>query len=278
MMRRQARLTADELARAIAGGQALVTRYQPKVRLADRVPVGVETLARLRHPRLGLVGPEQFVPLAESAGLAPMLTAAVTRQAVADVTKGAERALEAETRAKVDGKLWRAWKSDIYPEAGQLAKNPAGEISLNGGARTKGAMTAYARGATIRGRQGQYLAIPLPAAGVRQTGRGKNSLTPAEWERRTGRRLRLIYRRTEPSLLVADDVVLGKNGRGVRQASKRRIAQGREVLTVPIFILVPEVTIGKRFSIENTLKPFEERLARELNLRLTRAITENERS
>jgi EAL domain-containing protein (putative c-di-GMP-specific phosphodiesterase class I) len=84
MTRRPPRLTADELARAIAG-EALVTRYQPKVRLSDRMPVGVETLARLRHPRLGLVGPEQFVPLAEAAGLAPMLTAAVTRRAVSDI-------------------------------------------------------------------------------------------------------------------------------------------------------------------------------------------------
>lgn len=84
MIRRPVRLTADELARAIAS-EALVTRYQPKVRMVDRVPIGVETLARLRHPRLGLVGPEQFVPLAEAAGLAPMLTAAVTRRAVADI-------------------------------------------------------------------------------------------------------------------------------------------------------------------------------------------------
>jgi EAL domain-containing protein (putative c-di-GMP-specific phosphodiesterase class I) len=84
MTRRTPKLTADELARAIAG-EAIVTRYQPKVRFSDRLPVGVETLARLRHPRLGLVGPEQFVPLAERAGLAPMLTAAVTRRAVADI-------------------------------------------------------------------------------------------------------------------------------------------------------------------------------------------------
>ncbi len=78
------RLTADELARAIAG-EGVITRYQPKVRISDRMPVGVETLARLRHKRLGLLGPEQFVPLAESAGLAPQLTAAVTRRAVADI-------------------------------------------------------------------------------------------------------------------------------------------------------------------------------------------------
>jgi EAL domain-containing protein (putative c-di-GMP-specific phosphodiesterase class I) len=87
------RLTADELARAIAS-EAVVTRYQPKVRISDRVPVGVETLARLRHPRLGLLAPEQFVPLAESAGLAPQLTAAVTRRAVADIAAVREAGLK----------------------------------------------------------------------------------------------------------------------------------------------------------------------------------------
>jgi EAL domain-containing protein (putative c-di-GMP-specific phosphodiesterase class I) len=84
MTRRPPKLTADDLARAIAA-EAIVTRYQPKVRLSDRSPVGVEALARLRHPRLGLIAPDQFIPLAEASGLAPMLTAAVTRRAVADI-------------------------------------------------------------------------------------------------------------------------------------------------------------------------------------------------
>lgn len=82
--RRQLGLTADELARAIAS-ESVVTRYQPKVRLSDRRPVGVETLARLHHPRLGVLAPDQFIPLAESAGLARALTASVTRRAVADI-------------------------------------------------------------------------------------------------------------------------------------------------------------------------------------------------
>lgn len=86
MKRCPSRLTADELARAIEG-DGLAARYQPKVRLADRMPVGVEALARLRHPRLGLIGPERFVPLAEAAGLAPQLSSAITRHAVADIAR-----------------------------------------------------------------------------------------------------------------------------------------------------------------------------------------------
>jgi diguanylate cyclase (GGDEF)-like protein len=42
--------------------------YQPLVRLADRAVVGVEALARWRHPGLGVVAPGQFIALAEQTG------------------------------------------------------------------------------------------------------------------------------------------------------------------------------------------------------------------
>jgi diguanylate cyclase len=43
--------------------------YQPLVRLRDGVPVGVEALARWRHPELGLLGADEFIDLAEHTGL-----------------------------------------------------------------------------------------------------------------------------------------------------------------------------------------------------------------
>jgi EAL domain-containing protein (putative c-di-GMP-specific phosphodiesterase class I) len=60
------------------------TRYQPVVRLADRVPVGLEVLARLEHPQRGTLGPDLFVPQIEDAGLAFPLTQAVVRRAFAE--------------------------------------------------------------------------------------------------------------------------------------------------------------------------------------------------
>ena len=52
------------LANAIAAGE-ITLDYQPIVALRPRGLAGVEALARWRHPDLGVVEPEEFVPIAE---------------------------------------------------------------------------------------------------------------------------------------------------------------------------------------------------------------------
>ncbi len=54
---------------------------------------------------------------------------------------------------------------------------------------------AHDTGPLIRSKDGFWLAIPLPAAGKSTRG---GRITPGEWERRRGLRLRFVYRRTGP--------------------------------------------------------------------------------
>ena len=76
-------LDADDLRRGIAGGE-LTPHYQPKVSRATGgwVVDGVEVLARWQHPRLGLVMPNRFIPLAERTGLIADLTSTMLNAAL----------------------------------------------------------------------------------------------------------------------------------------------------------------------------------------------------
>jgi diguanylate cyclase (GGDEF)-like protein len=71
-----------ELRHAIEAGQ-LELCYQPKVELATGRVVGVEALVRWMHPILGVVMPDDFIPLAEQSGLMPSLTDLLLDQALA---------------------------------------------------------------------------------------------------------------------------------------------------------------------------------------------------
>ncbi|MFN3592807.1 MAG: DUF6441 family protein, partial [Thermaurantiacus sp.] len=65
-----------------------------------------------------------------------------------------------------------------------------------------------------------------------------------EWERRTGLRLRFVYRHRGPSLLVAEGRL---NSKGRATASKSKTSRG--LTTVPIFLLVPQVKLRKRLDL-----------------------------
>jgi diguanylate cyclase (GGDEF)-like protein len=77
----RAALIAD-LRVAIGAGQLLL-EYQPIVALDDGLIEGFEALVRWQHPRLGRLGPDCFVDLAESAGLIGDLGAWVLHQGIA---------------------------------------------------------------------------------------------------------------------------------------------------------------------------------------------------
>jgi diguanylate cyclase (GGDEF)-like protein len=93
--RNAAQLRRHEITNALPAAvarDAFTLAYQPLVRLADGVVVGVEALARWRHPTLGPVAPAEFIGLAEDLGLIDRLGRQLLGQACARAATWSDRA------------------------------------------------------------------------------------------------------------------------------------------------------------------------------------------
>lgn len=89
---RQLRLMADLREAGQRGELSLV--YQPKVELSSGRLRHVEALLRWRHSELGPIGPDEFIPLAERAGLIQALTRHVLAQALQQCRQWQAQGLE----------------------------------------------------------------------------------------------------------------------------------------------------------------------------------------
>ena len=176
--------------------------------------------------------------------LAAMMAAEIKagERAVTTATREAGISLKTAWRGQITGaglgqRLARTIRSEQYPK---------GQASLNAAAlvwsKAPKIINAHDTGPLIRSRNGFWLAIPTEAAGKSRRG---GRITPGQWEQRSGLRLRFVYRRTGPSLLVAEGR-LNKGGRAVASRSKT----GRGLTTVPIFLLVPQVKLPKRLDLD----------------------------
>ena len=178
---------------------------------------------------------------------------AEARRAARAVTAGVGEAtlgLKSELRRQITGaglgeRLARTWRSEVYPK-GRQSIGAAGYVW----SKAPGLIHIYDQGTVIRSQRGLYLAIPTPAAG--KYGDARKKITPGDWERIHGMRLQFVYRPNGPSLLVANNARLTARGRVVANIGRRggdpftRLA-GRT--TVPVFILVPQVTVRKRLDV-----------------------------
>ncbi|HEY7672147.1 MAG TPA: EAL domain-containing response regulator [Gammaproteobacteria bacterium] len=86
MLHENPQVDVEDLRRGVATGE-FVPYYQPKATLVQNgwVIDGVEALARWQHPRLGVVMPNEFIPLAEQTGLIGDLTDTMLRAALTQV-------------------------------------------------------------------------------------------------------------------------------------------------------------------------------------------------
>jgi hypothetical protein len=181
-------------------------------------------------------------------------------RAVQRATRQLEQDLEAQTRAVVKGNAWRAWKSTVYPSGARPAKDPVGMVFGNGGRRTQGMIEYWSMPGVNRSAAGFWRAIPTEAAGSR--GRDRN-LTPGQWERRTGIKLDMVVppnARGRYALLVASGTMAKNKSGELRKFTSRREAQGRDKVTIPIFILIPEQPHANRVSIGSAVERANRRL------------------
>ncbi|TAN61762.1 MAG: hypothetical protein EPN20_11835 [Magnetospirillum sp.] len=182
------------------------------------------------------------------------------RKIMAEEIKDAEDAVTAGMRQAADGlkadlrrqvteagmgqRLANTWRAELYPK-GRKSIKAAGFVFT----RAPTIIRAFDQGGVIKSKHGFWLAIPTPAAG---TGARGKRMTPGLWEQMHGQRLRFIYRRGAPSLLVAEDMRArtGKRG-GFAKGSASALRSGRGLATVVMFILVPQVSLKKRLDVDS---------------------------
>jgi hypothetical protein len=176
------------------------------------------------------------------------------------VTRRLEQRIEGLVRTAAGGKLWRAVQSSVYPSRAVEAQNPVGEIWLKGTARTKGAFAFWTEPGQVqrRGGSGEWMPVPLPAAG----GRNRQGLIdPHVWEMAHPEwRLDLLWRDGKRPLLVAH---LRDRRRGDAYGAKRGRARGGVTEGQPIFALVPFIAQRNAVAIEPEVRRAEGELEAE---------------
>ncbi len=177
-------------------------------------------------------------------------------RAVTAAIRLAGSGVKAGWRAQIAGaglgeRLGRTIRDQYYPKSGESIEAAALVYS-----KAPHIVGAFEQGVAIRSKDGFWLAIPTPAAGKGAKG---GRISPHEWEQRNGRRLKFVYRRGRPGLLVdAGDVLL--RARVIKRDGTSRAARGFKNRSVIIFILVPQVQLRKRLDLEAAAREWQDKL------------------
>lgn len=152
--------------------------------------------------------------------------------------------LKLELRQQVVGaglgkRLSNTWRSAVNPK-GRNSINASGAVWST----AREIIDSNTKGSTIRGKNGQWIVIPLEAAG--KIKRGKDMLK--DYQAKHGR-LRFIYGKNgKNSYLVAENMRARKGKRGgFARAGDRAIAKGT-VASVPVFLVIPRAKMKKRLN------------------------------
>jgi diguanylate cyclase (GGDEF)-like protein len=102
----------SELRRAIPD-RGLTLCFQPKAKLASGAIVSVEALARWEHPKYGSITPDEFIPLAEQAGLIGELTDFVLAESMRVGVDWRSRGIDVNIAVNLSS---RTLRDETFPE------------------------------------------------------------------------------------------------------------------------------------------------------------------
>lgn len=154
-------------------------------------------------------------------------------------------------------RLANTWQGRTYPEGG-TSFNPAAYVW----SKAPEIVDAFSRGATIRPLAGRnFLWIPTDnVPRDRNAPRGSTrKADPFEVEQQFNQDL-TILRGKEGHFLAFIKAVRSKNRKGFRQATPRRLAQGRDVQLVLMFTLVPAVHLPRVLDVEGPAQRWADRV------------------
>ena len=110
----------NELRQAIVSDQ-LCLLYQPKIALASGHITGVEVLTRWRHPKLGTIVPDEFIPVAERTGLIVPLTLWVLQRAVQQCRRWQDDGLDLSVAVNLT--MWNLQTQELPEQIAALLRD-----------------------------------------------------------------------------------------------------------------------------------------------------------
>lgn len=180
-------------------------------------------------------------------------------QGIREATDGLKLSMRRQvTSAGLGPRMANTWRGDVYPKR-ENSIRAAGLVYTRSGK----VMAGFEDAATIRSKDGWWLAIPTPNAPKR--GVGGKRISPSNFPEHRYGKLRFVYRSGKPSLLVVDNARPSYNRktgqlRGFRKASKRAVGTGNGLSTVVMFWLVPQVKLPRLITFEIEARRWFDRL------------------
>ena len=122
-------LLDNELRKALRNREIFPV-YQVQTDLVSGLVVGFETLARWKHPSLGIISPSEFVPIAEETGLISELTYQIMTQACETAVEWQAHGFDGRIAINLSPKLFGAQIEEFVSDCLLISGCPASAIEV----------------------------------------------------------------------------------------------------------------------------------------------------